>query len=75
MNTEKMIFDLGYNLENGIIDGVTTLQVLLDNPNLLTQVVETLYRNKKRKAIEILCQARRVIHLENCLRKEIEWKQ
>lgn len=70
-NTEKMILDLGYNLENGIIDGVTTLQVLLDNPNLLTQVVETLYTNKKRKAIEILCRARRVIHLENCLRKEI----
>ena len=71
-NTEKMILELGYNLENRSIEGVIRLQVFLDDSNLLTQVVETLYRNKKRKAIEILCQARRVIHLENCLRKEIE---
>ena len=47
MNTTEMILELGNNLEKGIIDKVTTMQVLLDNPNLLENVVETLYINKK----------------------------
>ena len=66
MNTTEMILELGNNLEKGIIDKVTTMQVLLDNPSLLENVVETLYINKRKKALWLLCQARRVLFLEKC---------
>ena len=42
------------------------MQVLLDNPNLLENVLETLYINKRKKALWLLCQARRVLFLEKC---------
>lgn len=66
MKTTEMILELGNNLEKGIIDKVTTMQVLLDNPNLLENVVETLYINKRKRALWLLYQARRVLFLEKC---------